>query len=279
MRSRFWGLELIDAELPAPNHGHVILSTAAPPILIYQIGTHETRILIDIPSNLPSAAPSAGGVKNHLMNVALPAVPASIRPSFKRAIEAGKLRSMPNSFLPPATQKTPGLLVLGDALNMRHPLTGGGMTVAFNDVLLLSNLLDPSTVPNLEVSDLVQKQIRHFHWRRKPSSSVINVLAMALYALFAADDSRLVTLQNGCFRYFQRGGACVAEPVGLLAGLIRERWVLVYHFFAVAVYAVWMRLVTGPVWRVPWVMLVEAWLVLWKAVMVIGPYLIAEVKR
>jgi squalene monooxygenase len=102
---------------------------------------------------------------------------------------------------------------------------------------------------------------------------------MALYALFAADDSRLVTLQNGCFRYFQRGGACVAEPVGLLAGLIRERWVLVYHFFAVAVYAVWMRLVTGPVWRVPWVMLVEAWLVLWKAVMVIGPYLIAEVKR
>lgn len=279
VRSKFWGLELLDAELPAPHHGHVILSSTAPPILIYQIGTHETRILVDIPANLASAAPAVGGVKNHLSTVAMDSIPASIRPSFKAAIEAGKLRSMPNSFLPPATQNTPGLLVLGDALNMRHPLTGGGMTVAFNDVLLLADLLDPASVPNLEVLDLVQKRISLFHWRRKASSSVINVLAMALYALFAADDARLVTLQNGCFRYFQRGGMCVAEPVGLLAGLIRERWVLVWHFFAVALYAVMVKVREGPVWRVPWVLGVEVWLVLWKAVCVIGPYLLAEVRR
>jgi squalene monooxygenase len=162
---------------------------------------------------------------------------------------------------------------------MRHPLTGGGMTVAFNDVLLLRELLSPDSVPNLEALPAVQKQIALFHWRRKASSSVINVLAMALYALFAADDSRLVTLQNGCFRYFQKGGMCVAEPVGLLAGLIRERWVLVYHFFAVALYSVLVKCMEGPWWRVPWVLGVEVWCVLWKAVCVIGPYLLAEVRR
>jgi squalene monooxygenase len=27
-----------------------------------------------------------------------------------------------------------GVVVLGDALNMRHPLTGGGMTVTLRDV-------------------------------------------------------------------------------------------------------------------------------------------------
>jgi squalene monooxygenase len=27
-----------------------------------------------------------------------------------------------------------GVLVIGDALNMRHPLTGGGMTVSLRDV-------------------------------------------------------------------------------------------------------------------------------------------------
>lgn len=278
VRSKFFGLELIDAELPMPNHGHVILSDA-PPILIYQIGTHETRILIDVPENLPSASPKAGGIKNHLLNVALPAVPDCVQPSLRRAIESGKFRSMPNSFLPPATQKTPGLMILGDAMNMRHPLTGGGMTVAFNDVLLLSQLLSPERVPTFESTDVVLKQISRFHWERKNGSSVINILAMALYSLFAADDSALTALQNGCFRYFQRGGTCVSEPCGLLAGLIRTPSVLVYHFFAVAFYAVWCRMWDGPVWRAPYVLFVESFLLIWKACVVIGPYLLAEVRK
>ncbi|KAF2793910.1 SE-domain-containing protein [Melanomma pulvis-pyrius CBS 109.77] len=278
VRSKFWALELIDAELPCPNHGHVILSDA-PPILIYQIGTHETRILIDIPENLPSAAPKVGGVKNHMLKVALPTVPECVRPSFQKAIEAGKLRSMPNSFLPPSTQKTPGLIVLGDAMNMRHPLTGAGMTVAFNDVLLLSSLLSPEAVPNLEDTKLVIKQMGHFHWDRKKGSSVLNILAMSLYALFAANEQSLLTLQNGCFRYFQRGSTCLSEPAGLLAGLIRTPSVLVYHFFAVAFYAIWCRLVDVPMLSKPYVFFVESVLVIWKACVVIGPYLLWEVRR
>jgi len=34
-------------------------------------------------------------------------------------------------------------LLLGDAFNMRHPLTGGGMTVALSDCKLLSDMLQP----------------------------------------------------------------------------------------------------------------------------------------
>jgi 2-polyprenyl-6-methoxyphenol hydroxylase-like FAD-dependent oxidoreductase len=49
VKSKFWGLELIDAELPQPHYGHVLLNPNNPPILIYQIGTHETRILCYIP--------------------------------------------------------------------------------------------------------------------------------------------------------------------------------------------------------------------------------------
>jgi squalene monooxygenase len=278
VRSKFWGLELIDADLPCPNHGHVILSDA-PPILIYQIGTHETRILIDIPENLASASPKVGGVKNHMLNVALPNVPESVRPSFRKAIEAGKLRSMPNSYLPPSTQKTAGLIMLGDAMNMRHPLTGAGMTVAFNDVLLLSNLLSPEQVPSLEDTKMVVKQMSRFHWDRKSGSSVLNILAMALYSLFAANEQSLLTLQNGCFRYFQRGSTCLSEPAGLLAGLIKTPSVLVYHFFAVAFYAVWCRLGDVSWSRKPYVACVESVMVIYTAAMVIGPYLLWEVRR
>lgn len=191
MRSRFWGLELIDAKLPKPHHGHVLLNSDKPPVLVYQIGTHETRILIDVPENLPSASIKNGGVKGHLRNVVIPSLPECLQPSVLEALERGPLRSMPNSFLPAATNKTPGLMLLGDALNMRHPLTGGGMTVALNDVVFIRDLLSPEKVPNLAHTNRVLKQLSVFHWQRKKASSVINILAQALYSLFAADGNSL----------------------------------------------------------------------------------------
>ncbi|KAL8690837.1 MAG: hypothetical protein Q9224_004310, partial [Gallowayella concinna] len=185
-KSKFYGLELIDADLPQSMHGHVILGEGAP-VLLYQIGTRETRALVDVPDGTPSASLANGGVKGHLRNVVLPSLPKCVQSSFERALDDGKLRSMPNSWLPPSTQQVSGMVLLGDAMNMRHPLTGGGMTVAFNDVLMLRDLLSPKKVPDLGDTARVKKQMRRFHWRRKNLTSVINILAQALYSLFAAD--------------------------------------------------------------------------------------------
>jgi squalene monooxygenase len=134
---------------------------------------------------MPSAA--SGGLKKHLRDVVLPDLPSTIQPSFKKALETDRFPSMPNSFLPTSTNSTPGMILLGDAMNMRHPLTGGGMTVAFSDVVLCSRLLSPQEIPDLEDTDSVIEQMRVFHWQRKNHSSVINILAQALYSLFAAD--------------------------------------------------------------------------------------------
>lgn len=238
VRSHFVGLELKDAVLPSPGHGHVVMGNN-PPVLLYQIGTHETRALVDMPK-VPSAA--SGGVRGYLTNVVLPDLPKCIQPSFKEALDADRFPSMPNSFLPPTTNTTPGMMLLGDAMNMRHPLTGGGMTVAFNDVVLLSRLLSVENVPDLEDTELVLVQMSRFHWERKFLTSVINILAQALYALFAANgdlptpflvfssssmltgfstaDEKLRALQRGCFKYFQMGGQCIDGPVGLLAGFV-----------------------------------------------------------
>lgn len=196
VRSKFWGLEMIDAKLPAPCYGHVLLSDN-PPVLMYQIGTHETRVLVDIPENLPSASVKNGGVKGHLRNTVLPSLPKDVQPSFLDALEKGQLRSMPNSFLPASTNKTPGLMMLGDALNMRHPLTGGGMTVALNDVCVVRELLSPERVPDLGNTSLVLKQLSQFHWKRKNASSVINILAQALYMLFAANGASSALRSQG----------------------------------------------------------------------------------
>lgn len=92
---------------------------------------------------------------------------------------------MPNSFLPPSPIERPGVLVLGDAFNMRHPLTGGGMTVVFNDIVIWRGLLQ--AIPNFSDHEAVIAALRKFHLQRKSNHSfVVNVLAQALYELFAA---------------------------------------------------------------------------------------------
>ncbi|TAQ85209.1 hypothetical protein B7494_g6453 [Chlorociboria aeruginascens] len=282
VKSKFYAFELIDCPLPAANYGTVVLGDAAP-ILLYQIGTHETRCLIDIPENTPTASIAAGGVRAHIRNVVLPSLPFQVQPCFERALEDGKMRSMPNSWLPPSVQQESGMVILGDAMNMRHPLTGGGMTVAFNDVVLLSALISPAKIPSLSDTSAVQKAMREFHWQRKRLSSTINILAQALYSLFAADDRQLKALQKGCFRYFQQGGNCVDVPVGLLGGIIRQPLALFYHFYAVALLSVWLVMVdimgglTGA-WKLPWAA-IEGAAVFYKACVVIFPFIFSEIKR
>jgi squalene monooxygenase len=103
---------------------------------------------------------------------------------------------MPNSFLPSAEQgghqTKEGVILIGDAWNMRHPLTGGGMTVAFNDVVILSELL--SQLQRLSDWDELSTLLHRWHWGRKPLSCTINILSVALYDLFGADG-------NYCLRH------------------------------------------------------------------------------
>lgn len=275
VKSKFYALELIDADLPQPNFGHVVLGTASP-VLLYQIGTHETRALIDVPLECPAASTANGGVRGYIQRVVIPSLPPQVQPAFRDALERDNKipRSMPNSWLPPSKQSHPGLLVLGDAMNMRHPLTGGGMTVALNDVVLLSQLLAPSQIPNLGDSSAVLKAMDTFHWRRKSLTSIINVLAQALYSLFSAADPNLAKLQRGCFAYFRKG--ITSDPMGLMGGLIHQPLVLAYHFFAVAFLAIWIDAKNTGLWNIPMV-LINAIALLWTACVVFLPVMWKEV--
>ncbi|KAK9469285.1 squalene epoxidase-domain-containing protein [Lipomyces arxii] len=272
VKSHFVGLILKDTDLPSPNHGHVILGDN-PPILVYQIGTHETRMLVDVQGKLPAVG--NGDLKNYLSRVVSGSIPPSLLPSFREAIETERLRTMPNSYLPPSSNIVEGLLILGDAYNMRHPLTGGGMTVALNDVSLITEMLSPARVPDLEDTGAVLANLNEFYWRRKNLSTVINILAQALYALFAANDDRLRRLQKGCFTYFQRGGIYVAEPIGLLSGILPVPFLLIYHFFNVALYTIYKLFEESSVTQYPG-LIIESLAILWKACVVVVPVMWSE---
>jgi squalene monooxygenase len=158
------------------------------------------------------------------------------------------------------------------------------MTVGLWDCVHVKNILEH--VNDFSDTTLVAEQIEKLHWKRKPMSSVVNILAQALYALFSAgDDPDLVELQNACFSYFHLGGRCVSTPAGLLAGfvinlmsrVIPSPLTLVGHFFAVAFYAVYLMLARNPL-MFP-IVFFRCIAVIWKACKVIVPVLISEIRQ
>lgn len=275
--SYFIGLDLVDAQLPKKYHGHVILGKHAP-VLIYQISPHHSRILCAYRSK---TLPKKQDVLNYLNNIVLPNLPESVRPSFKDAIDnkydhSNIYRAMPNQYLTAKLNDVPGFICLGDSLNMRHPLTGGGMTVGLNDCALMCEILSNLSNEDFQNHNLVLSSMKKFHKERKGLDVVINTLSIALYTLFAADNQSLTLLQQGCFHYFLRGGECVNGPIGLLSGMIPKASVLFYHFFAVAFYSCWLNIKAKGVVGFP-LALWQNLLALITACFVLLPFLCQEI--
>lgn len=255
----FMGLVLKNCQLPYPNHGHVIVAEPSP-VLVYPISSTETRILIDFPGG---EAPRKGPALNeHLRNTIGTQLPASIQPSFYEAVEEGKFKVMPNHQMAARPKLKAGGVLLGDSLNMRHPLTGGGMTVAFTDCYNLGSKL--LAVSNFEDTNEVTKAVKAFYDTRSSNTATINILADALYGVMRSAD-----LKQACFDYLKRGGNYSAEPVSILSAVSRDVTLLLRHFFAVAIYGI-SNLFTVPneISKTK-----RAWLLLRESVKIITPLL------
>lgn len=231
--------------LPYPNRGHVIMADPNP-VLLYQISDTETRILVDVPHPMPSE--EDGTLQNYFKNVIAPQLPDCARPAFLQAIATQKPNSCANRGLVSAPVQKKGAVLLGDALNMRHPLTGGGMTVALKDTEMLSIVLKGLDLRSCSSEDL-QEAINRFQTARSSHSSTINILANALYRVFskpASDDGTRDRLRAACVDYLSLGGSNTAGPIGLLSGLTPKPEILITHFFAVAGHAMKRALLPVP---------------------------------
>ncbi|XP_028986350.1 squalene monooxygenase [Betta splendens] len=252
------------------NHAELVLANPSP-VLIYQISSSQTRVLVDIRGAMPR------DLSQYMAEIIHPQLPEHLKEPFMVALQNDRLRSMPASFLPPSPVNRPGVLLLGDAYNMRHPLTGGGMSVALNDVRIWRSLL--GNIPDLYDDRAVLQAKKKFHWERKSSHSfVVNVLAQALYELFAATDCYLHELRKACFQYFKLGGECISGPVGLLSVLTPKPMTLIGHFFAVALYAVYFNFKSESWLTKPRALLKSA-AILYRACTVMFPLIYSEMKH
>ena len=221
------GFVLENVDAPFPNHGHVIIADPAP-ILVYPVGSNKLRVLIDFPKGLNVG--KGAELERHLVDKIAPQIPEVIRQSFIDRVREGGFMSKPTCLLAAKPVLKQNVVLLGDSLNQRHPTTGGGMTVALTDVQALTRALD-----NVDMSDnkALHAAIKSFYRNRYKENATINILAYALYSVF-----RHPQLGRACFNYLKRGGKFAAEPMAILAGMSRNRSLLVRHFFTVALFAV-----------------------------------------
>ncbi|GJP56721.1 hypothetical protein CLOM_g15774 [Closterium sp. NIES-68] len=233
--SSFVGLLLRDCALPHPHYGHVVLADPSP-ILFYPVSSSEVRCLVDIPAGTKVPSIASGDMAAYLTHTVLPQLPKQLQGPFREAVRAGDIRCMPNRIMPAVPVTRPGALLMGDAFNMRHPLTGGGMTVALSDVSVLTQILRP--LKDFRNTRAVCEYAEAFYTRRKPIAATINTLSIALYRVFCASkDEAMMAMRQACFDYLQLGGVCSEGPISLLSGLNPQPLSLVLHFFAVAFFA------------------------------------------
>ncbi|XP_075104689.1 squalene monooxygenase SE1-like isoform X2 [Nicotiana tabacum] len=232
--STYVGLILKDCQLPYANHGVLVMSDPSP-VTFYPVSSTEVRCLVLIAGqNVPSIA--NGEMVNYLTNVVAPQVPSELRDALITAIsEENNIRTMQFRSMPATCSTIPGSLLIGDAFNMRHPLSAGGMTVALSDIVVLRHLLKPLT--DFNDANAVSKYLQRFYTLRKPLASTINILAGVTYQVFSPSlDPSRKEIREVFYGYLRVGGIFTNGAIGLLAGLNPRPLSLPFHFIAVAVY-------------------------------------------
>ncbi|KAL5787922.1 hypothetical protein ACOSP7_004871 [Xanthoceras sorbifolium] len=228
-------------ELPYANHGHVVITDPSV-ILIYSISSSEIRCFVDVfGQNLPSI--STGELSHYLKNVLGHQIPPELYSIFMSSMDKGNIKAIPCCSKRAVPHCSPGAFLIGDALNMRHPLTGGGMAVALSDVVILRNLL--RSLRDLNDASATFRHLQSFYTLRKPMAATINTMAAVLYKSFGADpanESRR-EIERACYNFLINGGAFfTSEFMALLSGLSPCRPKMLLLFIYLAIHSILGRL-------------------------------------
>ncbi len=193
--SRMLGVLLNDVRLPFEGYGHVICAEPGP-ILIYRLGEHSVRLIVDIPSGY-----STRNMTGALAESYADCLPDSLGPAFVEALRQRRFLAATNMLRPRHTYGSPGRVLIGDAAGHYHPLTAAGMTLGFGDAFTLAEGGD----------------FRDFAKKRLQETRAPELLAMGLYEVFADRRMEAVALRQTVYRRLRGRPATRDRTIRLLA--------------------------------------------------------------
>lgn len=194
--SRMAGLLLEHVELPHEGFGHVFLGGPGP-VLAYRIDEKHVRVCLDVPSSLPYARNKEAALWDGFASV----FPEPIRRAFWRALHQGSIQFAANQTRPRTTMGREGLALIGDGAGHHHPMTAVGMTLGFQDAVALAET--PS--------------FSRFERRRLAESRVPEMLAVALYEVFADTSDECVAIRGAVYDMWRRDPAERKRTMAYLA--------------------------------------------------------------
>jgi squalene/oxidosqualene cyclase-like protein len=176
--SRMAGVLLHGATLPDEGYGHVFLGGPGP-VLAYRIGDDEIRLCMDVPLSMRTSRSKEAA----LWDAFRPSLPAQLHDAFAGALQDGPITWAANQTRPRVSFGREGLVLVGDAAGHHHPLTALGMTLGFQDAVALAEADSFTT----------------FKERRLRESRVPEMLAVALYEVFADTTDEVVAIRHAVY--------------------------------------------------------------------------------
>lgn len=196
--SRMAGIIVTDTEVPFEGYGHVFLGGPGP-ALAYRIAPNKIRFCLDVPLGTPVNHNRAAT----LWDGYAPVLPASLHEPFRRALKSGEVSWAANQIRARFEYGRPGLALVGDAAGHGHPLTAAGMTLGFEDARVLAE------------SDSFEK----FRTKRLRDSRVPEMLAIALYEVFADNSDETTSMRQAIYEMWRRSPSERMRTMGFLAGI------------------------------------------------------------
>ncbi len=176
--SRMAGLLLEDVDLPCEGYGHVFLGGPGP-ILTYRLNERHVRMCLDVPLSMPVSRDK----EVVLWEAFRPVLPRQLHQPVMNALRRGALSWAANQSRPRVHFGRAGLPIVGDGVGHHHPFTAVGMTLGFQDALTLAS----------------SKSFADYRRRRLRESRVPEMLAVALYEVFADTSDELVAIRQAVY--------------------------------------------------------------------------------
>jgi 2-polyprenyl-6-methoxyphenol hydroxylase-like FAD-dependent oxidoreductase len=169
------GVLLKNAELPFEGFCHVFLGGPGP-VLVFRIAPRLLRAWIDVPAQ--------GKWTAALLEKAYgPAIPGSLRASFRSALAEDPIAWGANRQRPRRHYGRDGLALVGDALGQLHPLTAAGLTLGFLDVECLA----------------ASRSFASYRTSRRLETHAAETLADVLYGALGGDDSSAAAMRQAIY--------------------------------------------------------------------------------
>ncbi len=194
--SRMVGVTVGGVDLPLEGYGHVLCGGPGP-ILMYRVGEHYVRVIVDVPSDGWTPGDRVGFISDAYAGL----LPEKLRAAFVEALRTGQCHTAANELSPRVTYGTPRRVLIGDAAGHYHPLTAVGMTLGFGDALALAE----------------SKDFHDFTTKRFYATQTPELLAMELYEVFADHRAEVVAVRHAIYRRWRTNSSFRNRTMRLLA--------------------------------------------------------------